>query len=181
MPPAISLKTATNVATISNMLISLQAALRLDSRAVLTLRIKEWANNNLSFQYHCAAISRTLHSYLNTLIFCGKSRRIGVSATAGGLPCSVCEVDSARAPQLDWTSGPRMVTSELPRFISAAFRGATWLNWTAERQPTKPCDAACDTFSLKFSLPVEERGVRVRQKATGSRLDAPPGESSSSV
>lgn len=54
------------------------------------------------------------------------------------LPCSVCEVDSARAPQLDWTSGPRMVTSELPRFISAAFRGATWLNWTAERQPTKP-------------------------------------------
>lgn len=54
------------------------------------------------------------------------------------LPCSVCDVDSARAPQLDWTSGPRMVTSELPRFISAAFRGATWLNWTAERQPTKP-------------------------------------------
>lgn len=65
----------------------------------------------------------------------------------------MCEVDSARAPQLDWTSGPRMVTRELPRFISAAFRGATWLNWTAERQPTKPWDAACDTFSLKFSLP----------------------------
>lgn len=50
----------------------------------------------------------------------------------------MCDVDSARAPQLDWTSGPLMVTSELPRFISAAFRGATWLNWTAERQPTKP-------------------------------------------
>lgn len=99
------------------------------------------------------------------------------------LPCSVCDVDSARAPQLDWTSGPRMVTSELPRFISAAFRGATWLNWTAERQPTKPCDAACDTFSLKFSLPGGEdseasalrfptvsRKTR-RNQTTGSRFD----------
>lgn len=73
------------------------------------------------------------------------------------LPCSVCEVDSASAPQFDWTSGPRMVTSELPRFVSAAFSGATWLNWTEERQPLKPFAAACITFSLKFSFPTEIR------------------------
>lgn len=71
------------------------------------------------------------------------------------LPCSVCEVDSASAPQFDWTSGPRMVTSELPRFISAAFSGATWLNCTDDRQPMKPWEAACVTISLKFSLPAE--------------------------
>lgn len=71
------------------------------------------------------------------------------------LPCSVCEVDSASAPQLDWTSGPRMVTSELPRLVSAAFSGATWLNCTDERQPLNPLAAACVTFSLKFSVPEE--------------------------
>lgn len=74
-------------------------------------------------------------------------------------PCSVCEVDSASEPQFDWTRGPRMVTSELPRFISAAFSGATWLNWTDDRQPTKPLDAACATFSLKFSLPAGRKTV----------------------
>lgn len=69
----------------------------------------------------------------------------------------MCEVDSASAPQFDWTRGPRMVTNELPRFVSAAFSGATWLNWTEERQPTKPLAAACMTSSLKVSLPVKTR------------------------
>lgn len=60
-------------------------------------------------------------------IYCGT---VCVSAlirrmSACCLPCSVCEVDSASAPQFDWTNGPRMVTSELPRLISAAFSGAT--------------------------------------------------------
>lgn len=54
-----------------------------------------------------------------------------------------------------------MVTRELPRFISAAFSGATWLNWTEDRQPTKPLDAAWATFSLKLSLP-EDRGAAQR-------------------
>lgn len=72
------------------------------------------------------------------------------------LPCRVCDVDSASAPQLDWTSGPRMLMRELPRFVSAAFSGATWLNWTEERQPTKPLEAAFITPSSKFSIPVEK-------------------------
>lgn len=83
-----------------------------------------------------------------------------MGASAAVLPCSVCEVDSASEPQLDWTRGPRMVTRELPRFISAAFSGATWLNWTDDRQPTKPLEAACATFSLKFSFPADGETVK---------------------
>lgn len=83
------------------------------------------------------------------------------------LPCSVCEVDSASEPQFDWTRGPRMVTRELPRFISAAFSGATWLNWTEDRQPTKPLDAACATFSLKFSFPAVRDAVKHRFLGAG--------------
>lgn len=103
----------------------------------------------------------------------------GQTPTSRPLPCSVCDVDSARAPQLDWTSVPRMVTSELPRFISAAFSGATWLNWTAERQPTKPCAAACDTFSSKFSLPgggEEEKEVGVRKRIGRPLNHLPPSD-----
>lgn len=69
------------------------------------------------------------------------------------LPCSVC--DSASAPQFDWTSGPRTVTNELPRLVSATFSGATWLNWTEERQPMKPLEAPCITSSSKFSIPAK--------------------------
>lgn len=85
----------------------------------------------------------------------GKLNRVCVSV----LPCIVCEVDSASAPQFDWTNGPRMVTNELPRLVSAAFSGATWLNWTDERQPTKPLEAACITSSLRFSLPAEMKMI----------------------
>lgn len=74
-------------------------------------------------------------------------------------PCKVCEEESARAPQFDWTNGPRMVTSELPRLVSAAFSSATWLNWTEERQPMKPLEAACITSSLKFSSPADTQRI----------------------
>lgn len=64
------------------------------------------------------------------------------------LPESGCEVvESASTPQLDSTRWPRTLTNELPRFSSAAFSGATWLNWTDERQPMKPLDPACITSS----------------------------------
>lgn len=42
------------------------------------------------------------------------------------IPRRDLEVDkSARAPQLDSSKWPRMLTKELPRFSSAAFSGAT--------------------------------------------------------
>lgn len=73
------------------------------------------------------------------------------------LPCRTCEVDSAKAPQFDWTKGPRIVMRELPRLVSAALSGATWLNCTEERQPTKPLEAAFVTSSPKLSIPAERR------------------------
>lgn len=89
------------------------------------------------------------------------------------LPCSVC--DSASAPQFDWTSGPRTVTNELPRLVSATFSGATWLNWTEERQPMKPLEAPCITSSSKFSIPAKtqpssEKGFWLRRSWT-RRID----------
>lgn len=65
-----------------------------------------------------------------------------------------------------------MVTNELPRLVSAALSGATWLNWTEERQPMKPLEAACITSSLRFSLPAEtESGENVYRYRSGERME----------
>lgn len=82
-------------------------------------------------------------------VFVSLSKQIISVMDVDVLPCRVC--DSASAPQFDWTSGPRTVTNELPRLVSATFSGATWLNWTEERQPMKPLEAPCITSSSKFS------------------------------
>lgn len=86
-------------------------------------------------------------------VFVSLSKQIISVMDVDVLPCRVC--DSASAPQFDWTSGPRTVTNELPRLVSATFSGATWLNWTEERQPMKPLEAPCITSSSKFSIPTK--------------------------
>lgn len=63
------------------------------------------------------------------------------------LPASMCqgslaeamgEMVRGEAPQLDGTRIPRVLTGAARPERSAAFSGATLLNWTLDRQPTKP-------------------------------------------
>lgn len=77
-----------------------------------------------------------------------------VGMIAGSSPERELEVDTESTPQLDSTRLPRTVTSELPRFSSAAFSGATWLYCTEEKQPTKPLEPATATLSSRTSVPV---------------------------
>lgn len=77
-----------------------------------------------------------------------------VGMIVGSSPERELEVDTESTPQLDSTRLPRTVTSELPRFSSAAFSGATWLYCTEEKQPTKPLEPATATLSSRTSVPV---------------------------
>ena len=90
------------------------------------------------------------------------------------LPANECvlSLDVASVPawdtQLDSVTCPETVTGAGGLGCSAAFRGATWLSCTADRQPRKPCAparAVSWSTSLYSGNPKKHQNINNRARA----------------